>query len=116
LLAYLNEIPSLLIVDDIDTVMDQTDVAEFFTFYVPAKKSKLLLTSRRDIPGIRTLVVEVFNIEETIRICEVPMPIRTRDVLLNSLRIHPMNFDASRWTTKPSPERCRAQRAAKLPR
>lgn len=66
-LRLLNEFPSLIVVDDIDSVLDETAVVEFFTFDVPTTKSRVLLTSRREIPGIRTLLVKGFSQQEAAR-------------------------------------------------
>jgi hypothetical protein len=52
-LELLNSFPALLIVDDADTLEGKAeDAAEFFTFYVPQTKTKVLLTSRRVLFGM----------------------------------------------------------------
>ena len=45
--------PSLVIVDDIDSIEEANeDVVDFFTYEAPRTKSKVLLTSRRMYPGM----------------------------------------------------------------
>ncbi len=61
LLERLNEFPTFLVVDDIDTVLEDSDVVGLFTFEIPGTKSTVLLTSRRDIPGIKSFVVKGFE-------------------------------------------------------
>ena len=52
-LRLLSEFPSLLVVDDIDSIEAQNeDVVEFFTFEATRTASKVLLTSRRMYPGM----------------------------------------------------------------
>ncbi|MFQ6170963.1 NB-ARC domain-containing protein [Oryzobacter sp. R7] len=52
-LKLLSDFPSLLIVDDIDSIEErEEDVVEFFTYDAPRTKSKVLLTSRRMYPGM----------------------------------------------------------------
>lgn len=66
-LELLNEFPSLVIVDDIDTLEGEDELAtEFFSFDVPHTKSKVLFTSRRTILGIGASTTHVagFNQEE----------------------------------------------------
>ena len=64
LLVLLNELPSFLIVDDIDSVLSDQEVVGFFTFEVPNTKSRVLLTSRRDIPGIKSFTLRGFDLPE----------------------------------------------------
>jgi tetratricopeptide (TPR) repeat protein len=64
LLAYLNDFPAFLVVDDIDTVLSDTDVVNLFTFEIPSTKSTVLLTSRRDIPGIKNFTIKGFELPE----------------------------------------------------
>lgn len=52
-LSLLSELPSLLVIDDIDSIdAENEEVVEFFTYDVPRTKSKVLLTSRRLYPGM----------------------------------------------------------------
>lgn len=64
LIAYLNDFPAFLVVDDIDTVLSDTDVVNLFTFEIPSTKSTVLLTSRRDIPGIKSFTIRGFELAE----------------------------------------------------
>jgi tetratricopeptide (TPR) repeat protein len=60
LLELLNSLPSLLVVDDIDTLEGQDELAvEFFTLEVPTTRSKVLLTSRRKLTGLGATATEV---------------------------------------------------------
>jgi hypothetical protein len=53
LLRLLNEIPSLVVVDDLDSLEGEDEAAiEFFTLFAPATKSKVLLTTRRTVFGM----------------------------------------------------------------
>jgi tetratricopeptide (TPR) repeat protein/TolA-binding protein len=64
LMDYLNTLPAFIIADDIDTVLDDYDVVSLFTHEIPHTQSAVLLTSRRDIPGIRSFVVKEFDVDE----------------------------------------------------
>lgn len=59
-LELLTEIPSLLVIDDLDSIeRENEDVVEFFTFEVPRTSSKVLITSRRMYPGMSTTSTEI---------------------------------------------------------
>lgn len=64
-LQLLNDFPAFLVVDDIDSVLSDTDVIAFFTFDIPSTRSAVLLTSRREIPGIKTFDILGFGLSET---------------------------------------------------
>jgi len=52
-LQLLNEVPSLVVVDDLDSLEGEDEAAiEFFTLAAPATKSKILLTTRRTVFGM----------------------------------------------------------------
>jgi NB-ARC domain len=52
-LRLLQDFPSMIVVDDIDSIeADKEDVVEFFTYEAPRTASKVLLTSRRMYPGM----------------------------------------------------------------
>lgn len=52
-LQLFEELPCLLVVDDLDTIPpDQDDVVEFMTHDVPTRRTKVLLTSRRQFIGM----------------------------------------------------------------
>ena len=53
LVKLLNDFPSLIVVDDIDSIdIENEDAIEFFSFNVPQTKSKILFTSRRILFGM----------------------------------------------------------------
>lgn len=65
-LALFDEFPSLVIVDDIDSVEKaDEDAIEFFTFNVPQSKSKVLLTSRRTVFGMANTTTEIEGFSES---------------------------------------------------
>jgi tetratricopeptide (TPR) repeat protein len=64
LLEYLDTFPAFLVIDDIDTVLDDYQVVGLFTSEIPNTRSCVLLTSRRDIPGTRSITVEGFTSPE----------------------------------------------------
>lgn len=56
----LNEIPSLIVVDDLDSLEGEEEAAiEFFSLSAPATKSKVLLTTRRTIFGMANTTTHV---------------------------------------------------------
>lgn len=61
-LELLDIFPALLVVDDLDSIDWSLDVdtMEFITFEVPHSKSKILVTTRRQIPSIQTISVTGF--------------------------------------------------------
>jgi tetratricopeptide (TPR) repeat protein len=61
LLEYLDTFPAFLVVDDIDTVLGDYQVVGLFTSDIPNSRSCVLLTSRRDIPGTRSIIVDGFS-------------------------------------------------------
>ncbi|MGB6689751.1 MAG: hypothetical protein WBE76_18090 [Terracidiphilus sp.] len=61
LLECLDDYPTLVIADDIDSVLDDSKVVSLFTFEIPNTASKVLLTSRRDIPGITSINIAGFT-------------------------------------------------------
>jgi tetratricopeptide (TPR) repeat protein len=59
-LQLLTEIPSLLVVDDLDSIArENEDVVEFFTYEAPKTSSKILVTSRRMYPGMATTSTQI---------------------------------------------------------
>ncbi len=64
LLDYLNSYPAFIVGDDIDTLLEDSDVVSLFTYEIPHTQSAVLLTSRRDIPGVRSYVVKGFEKDE----------------------------------------------------
>lgn len=64
LMEYLNTLPAFIIADDIDSVLDDYEVVSLFTHEIPHTRSAVLVTSRRDIPGIRSFVLKGFDVAE----------------------------------------------------
>ena len=64
LFDWLNSYPAFIVADDIDTLLEDFDVVSLFTHEIPHTQSAVLLTSRRDIPGIRNFVVKGFDLAE----------------------------------------------------
>jgi len=64
-LNLFDSFPALLIVDDADTLEGQAeDAAEFFTFYAPQTKTKVLLTSRRVLFGMGNTTTHIAGFNE----------------------------------------------------
>jgi hypothetical protein len=61
LAEYLDSYPAFIIADDIDSLLEDDDVVSLFTYEIPHTCSAVLMTSRRAIPGIRTLTVKGFD-------------------------------------------------------
>lgn len=82
-LVRLNELPMMLIVDDLDSIPEESDeVIDFFTTDVAQTQSKILVTSRRPFPGYGRAKTSIggFNLDETrdflqsrIRLLELPI-------------------------------------------
>ena len=64
LFEFLETLPAFIIADDIDTVLEDHDVVSLFTHEIPHTQSAVLLTSRRDIPGVRSFVLKGFDTAE----------------------------------------------------
>jgi tetratricopeptide (TPR) repeat protein len=64
LLEHLNDAPVLLIVDDIDTVLEDDELVEFLVHDVRSTRSRVLYTSRQKVTGIRSVEVLGFEDEE----------------------------------------------------
>jgi tetratricopeptide (TPR) repeat protein len=65
LFQLLQDYPAFLVIDDIDSVLEDTEVVSLFTFEIPTTKSVVLLTSRREIPGIKKFDITGFELPET---------------------------------------------------
>lgn len=66
-LQLLEELPLLLVVDDVDSIETQEeDVVEFFSVRVPSTRSRVLFTSRRTLLGFgkTTTLVQGFDIPQ----------------------------------------------------
>lgn len=64
LLAELNATPTLLVVDDLDSVLEDDELASFLLYDTRATRSKILFTSRQKVPGVKTTEVDGFEGEE----------------------------------------------------
>ena len=64
LLQELTETPSLVIVDDLDTVLDNQDLAALLLYDLPRSKSKIIYTSRQRLQGRPILEVKGFSDDE----------------------------------------------------
>ncbi|MDT0215522.1 AAA family ATPase [Rothia sp. ARF10] len=63
--ALLNELPVLLVIDDLDSVDEEReDVVEFVTLEAPATASKVLLTSRRKFAGMGASATQILGLAE----------------------------------------------------
>ena len=60
LVDELNKTRCLIIVDDLDTVLDDIDTTDFLLHGLRACKSKILYTSRQRIPGLTHIEVPGF--------------------------------------------------------
>lgn len=64
ILDELSDTPSLVIVDDLDSVIDNEDLAHLLLFEVSRTKSRIIYTSRQRVPGLPTIEVLGFDDEE----------------------------------------------------
>jgi hypothetical protein len=71
LLDHLNDLPVLLIVDDIDTVLSDEELVEFLIHDIRSTRSRVLYTSRQKVTGIRSVEVLGFEGEELERFVAV---------------------------------------------
>lgn len=68
-LELLTTFPALIIIDDLDSLDWSTDVEtmEFITYSLPHTKSKVLITTRRQIPAVLPIFIYGFNEDEGIQ-------------------------------------------------
>lgn len=64
LLRELSQTPALVIVDDLDTVLGNEELAEFLLFKVRQTKSRFIFTSRNKVPGLPTIEILGFSPDE----------------------------------------------------
>ena len=62
----LTETPSLVVVDDLDSVLDDEELAHFLLFEIPTTNSRVIYTSRQRVPGIKTIEVGGFGDTELV--------------------------------------------------
>lgn len=61
LVQELSETPILLVIDDLDTVLQQEALAEFLIYELRETHARIIYTSRQRIPGLRTIEIEGFE-------------------------------------------------------
>ena len=64
ILHEISDTPSLIIVDDLDTILEDQQLANFLLFELPRTKSKIIFTSRQRIPGLPIVEVKGFDDHE----------------------------------------------------
>ena len=64
ILKELHDTSSLVVVDDLDSILDIEELAHFLIFDIPRERSKIIYTSRQRVPGLRTIEVGGFNDRE----------------------------------------------------
>jgi tetratricopeptide (TPR) repeat protein len=73
-LFLLQELPCLLVVDDLDSVDEENeDVVEFLTLDAPQTRSKVLLTSRRKFAGMGSTLTPVLGLPEIVALSFVDL-------------------------------------------
>lgn len=60
----LSDTPSLVVVDDLDSVLEDEQLAHFLLYELPSSKSRLIYTSKQRIPGLQTIDVGGFDDDE----------------------------------------------------
>ena len=61
IVAELSDTPSLVVVDDLDTVLEDEDLAYLLLYELPKSRSRVLYTTRQRVPGLQTIDVEGFD-------------------------------------------------------
>ena len=64
IVSELSVTPSLLVVDDLDSVLEDEDLTHFLLYELPLSKSRILYTTRQRIPGLQTIDVKGFDDQE----------------------------------------------------
>ena len=87
LLDELCEVPILLVVDDFDTVQNDTEVAKFLLFSIRSTRTRVIYTTRQRIPAITNFEVVGFGGSElkdfiSIRAHTYDIPLVERDRIL----------------------------------
>ena len=67
IISELSDTPSLLIVDDLDSVIDDEDLAHFLLFELPRSKSRVVYTTRQRVHGLQTIDVTGFDDGELLK-------------------------------------------------
>jgi predicted nucleic acid-binding Zn-ribbon protein len=79
LFEYLDEFPAFIVADDIDTVLEDDEVVSLFTHEIPHTQSCVLITSRRAIPGLRSMIVPGFD------------PLEAEEFVKSRIRLYELN-------------------------
>ena len=64
IVGELTETPLLFVVDDVDSVIDDEDLAHFLLYEIRTANSKIIYTSRQKLPGLHTVEVTGFSEDE----------------------------------------------------
>ena len=64
IVGELTETPLLFVVDDVDSVIDDEDLAHFLLYEIRTANSKIIYTSRQKLPGLHTVEVTGFREDE----------------------------------------------------
>ena len=67
ILAELSDTPSLVIVDDLDSVLDNEDLTHLLLFELRMSRSRILYTTRQRVPGLKGIDVEGFSDDELLK-------------------------------------------------
>ena len=67
IISELSDTPSLLIIDDLDSVIDDEDLAHFLLFELPMSKSRIVYTTRQRVHGLQTIDVTGFDDRELLK-------------------------------------------------
>ena len=84
LVDELNKTKCLIVIDDLDTVLDDTETADFLLYELRACKSSILYTSRQQIPNLKTIEVPGFEgdeLSEFIRLRSVEYGVNPEDTV-----------------------------------
>lgn len=60
----LKQTPLLIIIDDLDSILDNHDLSRFLLFDIRGSNSRILYTSRQRLPGLENIEVRGFNIDD----------------------------------------------------
>ena len=73
-MKHLREMPTLLVVDDFDTVLDDEDLSAFLLYELRNTPTRVIYTSRHRVPGVKNLEVPPFgdsDLKEFVRVRSV---------------------------------------------
>lgn len=86
-LELLTTFPALIVIDDLDSLDWSTDIKtmEFVTYTLPHTKSKVLITTRRQIPSVFPIFIGGFNEDEGIRFIDSRIQLSGMDTTILNL-------------------------------